>query len=123
MSGLYTLCHCIALVCTLALVSNAQAGSPTGTPERQASRCSHPVPVEGHFDAQAPNLTVQVETGVDPYATARKLAHKYHFNLLAVFSHAVRAFVIKDIDPAIIPMLQCEHGIKLLSFAVSTSIA
>jgi hypothetical protein len=89
---------------------------PTNLALPHKPACSHPAAVEGRFELKAPNLIVEVKDGTDPYALARILAQKHHFTVLAVFSHALRAFVIKDIDFAVIPRLQCERGVKLLSF-------
>jgi hypothetical protein len=93
-----------------------------GTPTQRPAACPHPVTLEGHFDARAPNLTVLLNDGFEPSATAHMLAEKYHFTVLAVFTHAVKAFAIKDIDVAIIPLLQCEPSISVLSFDAPTTI-
>jgi len=85
--------------------------------------CPHPVIVEGHFDARAPHLHVLVKADSDPHATANMLAQKYHFTILAIWTHAAHGFAIKDIDLALIPLLQCEPSVEILSFDAVTTIA
>jgi len=55
------------------------------------------------------------------HAIANMLAKKYHFTLLAVWTY-FHGFAIKDIDLALIPLLQCEPTIKVLSFDAVTTI-
>ena len=113
--------HC-AWVCTLGIIAgmpvsdNAAAGSA-----QASSHCPHSAAVEGYFDAKAPNLTVQFRAGFAPYATARMLAQKYHLTVSWVYAHALSGFTIKNIDVSLIPRLQCEPSIKVLSFDAPAS--
>jgi hypothetical protein len=90
------------------LIRAAFAG---GTPS-----CAHPAPVDGHFDVRAPNLIVQLKPDFEPYAAAKALSQKYHFPVPAIWGHAIGSFPIRIIDPALIPLLQCEPSIESLSF-------
>ncbi|MBS0380664.1 MAG: hypothetical protein JSS29_19450 [Proteobacteria bacterium] len=60
--------------------------------------------------------------GSDPPDVARKLAQKYHFTVMSVWSHAILGFVIRNIDLHLIPVLQCEPDIEQLSFDAVTMI-
>jgi hypothetical protein len=116
--------HLAAWVYALGAFADVIAATPaagSSAPAPQSPACSHPVMLEGHFDARAPNLSVLLKAGFEPYATANMLAQKYHFKILAVFTHAVKAFAIGDIDAAIIPLLQCEPSIDVLSFDIPTT--
>ena len=111
---------------TLALLLGVGAAAQPSlgqAPTQQSAACTHPATVDGHFDPKAPNLTVLVRNGFEPRATAELLAQKYHLTLAWVYTYALRGFAIKDIDVSLIPKLQCEPSIELLSFDLPTSIS
>ena len=81
------------------------------------SACPHPAIVENRFNPVAPNLIVLLNDGFEQFQTAHALSDKYHFKVLAIF-RTVRSFSISDIDVTIVPMLQCEPSIKVLSFDI-----
>jgi hypothetical protein len=112
----------VAYLLFLGVCANAFPDSPSASPAGRLPKalpCSRPVKVEGEFNPRLPNLLITFKDGIDPTAAAERLARKYRFKIGAIWT-ALGGFFIRNIDVKIVPLLQCEPTINLMSFDVES---